>query len=160
MFEIYNYINKIPEYRYLKMHEILKDDYINRNGIDKYNKSDFEGNSFNKWVSMIRNDKNYNIILYIIDNNIVGFITYMFIEDKLCISEVQIIKEYQGKYGILKKLIKKVLSLIDKDIKEVVLTINDNNTKSKEVFTHIGFSNIKSNWYKIDIDKLLLWINK
>ena len=160
MFEIYNYINKMPEYRYLNMHEILKDDYINRNGIDNYNKSNFEGDSFNKWVSMIRNDKNYNIILYVIDNNIVGFITYMFIEDKLCISEVQIIKEYQGKYGILKKLIKKVLSLIDKDIKEVVLTINDNNTKSKEVFTHIGFGNIKDNWYKIDIDKLLLWINK
>ena len=69
MFEIYDSNNKIPENRYLEMNDILLKDYILRKGLEEYKKREkvFKGEGFEYWKSMILNDPNYNIILYILD---------------------------------------------------------------------------------------------
>ena len=68
MFEIYNSNNKILENRYLEMNDILMKDYILRKGLEEYKKREkiFKGEGFEYWKSMILNDPNYNIILYIL----------------------------------------------------------------------------------------------
>lgn len=159
MFEKYNNINKIQKSRYKEMHDILKTDFINRYGIDKY--SNFNEESYNKWINMIRNDTNYNIILYIIDNKIGGFICYIIDDSKLCLCEVQIKKEYQGKYQIFRKMLNElVIDIKDKKITKVVATIDKDNEKSKKVFTHIGMVNTNKNWYEIEYNEFLKWINR
>ena len=162
-FKIYDVNNKIPENRYLEMHQILIDDYVKRNGIDKYNenKEKLTNEGFNNWVNMIRNTPNYNILLYLDSNNVVGFVCFMYKDNKLILSEVQIMEEYQGKYDILRQLLKKVLELSDKTKYNIISgTINKNNNKSINVFTHIGLINTNDNWYEISYDKLLKWIKK
>ena len=162
MFELYNYNHKIPESRLLEMHDILIKDFINKKGILEYNekKESFNKEGFDKWKSMLLNDPNYNIILYIIDNRVVGFICYLYMDKDVCLSEVQIIKEYQGKYGILRQMLKSLLSEINKDSNRIIETIDNTNEKSKNVFTHIGFINTNDNWYEISIQDLEKWVNK
>jgi hypothetical protein len=84
MFEIYNSNNKIPENRYLEMNDILIKDYILRKGLEEYKKREkiFKEEGFEYWKSMILNDPNYNIILYVIDEKIVAFICYMLYVDR------------------------------------------------------------------------------
>lgn len=162
-FEIYNSINKIPKKRYLEMNDILTNDYIKRNGIEKYNenKERLTHEGFNNWVNMITNDPNYNIVLSLIDNKIIGFVCFMYYEDnKLMLSEVQIIPEYQKK-NILKLLLTKVIDVADKSkYTTIVGTINKNNINSQQVFTHIGMINTKDNLYEISCDNIMKWINK
>lgn len=55
---------------------------------------------------------------------------------------IKIEKEYQGKH-ILKNMIKNVFINTNNTYSKVYATINNDNTKLKEVFTHIGFKNIK-----------------
>ena len=70
-------------------------------------------------------------------------------------------QEYQGKYNILRKMLKYICNTCDKDKSKYVLgTINDNNEKSKQVFTHIGFKKEKGILYKISLNNLIKWINK
>lgn len=38
-------------------------------------------------------------------------------------------------------------------------TMDNDNTKSKEIFTHIGFKNIKGILYEIDKINLIKWVN-
>lgn len=114
MFEIYNSNNKIPENRYLEMNDILIKDYILRKGLEEYKKREkiFKEEGFEYWKFMILNDPNYNIILYVIDEKIVAFICYMLIEDSVCLAEIQIVKEYQGKNNIFRKILQKFVKEI------------------------------------------------
>ena len=108
MFELYNYENKMPKDKYNKIYKILINNfYKNNNEIIKDEK-------YNNWVNMILNTPNYYILIYSINNNIVGFISYIYIEEGLMLSEVQIKKQYQGKYNILRKMLKYIEKLIIK----------------------------------------------
>lgn len=155
MFELYNYENKMPKDKYNKIYKILINNfYKNNNEIIKDEK-------YNNWVNMILNTPNYYILIYSINNNIVGFISCIYIEEGLMLSEVQIKKQYQGKYDILRKMLKYICNICDKDKSKYVLgTINDNNEKSKQVFTYIGFKKEKGILYKISFNNLIKWINK
>ena len=155
MFELYNYENKMPKDKYNKIYKILINNfYKNNNEIIKDEK-------YNNWVNMILNTPNYYILIYSINNNIVGFISCIYIEEGLMLSEVQIKKQYQGKYDILRKMLKYICNICDKDKSKYVLgTINDNNEKSKHVFTYIGFKKEKGILYKISFNNLIKWINK
>lgn len=163
MFEIYNINNKIPEKRYLEMNDILQKDYINRKGIEEFEKRKevFEGDGFEHWKSMILNDPSYNIILYIVDDKIAGFICYIPIESKLCLAEVQIKKEFQGKNNTLKKMLKKLIEEVkNKNFEIVSGTIDLDNEKSRGVFSHIGMINTRKNWFEISFSNLEKWVNK
>ena len=163
MFEIYNSNNKIPENRYLEMNDILIKDYILRKGLEEYKKREkiFKEEGFEYWKSMILNDPNYNIILYLIDEKIVAFICYMLIEDSVCLAEIQIIKEYQGKNNIFRKILQKFLEEIkNKNYKKISATIDKDNQKSRAVFSHIGMINTKDNWFEISLETLEKWLNK
>ena len=163
MFEIYNSNNKIPENRYLEMNDILMKDYILRKGIEEYKKREkvFKGEGFEYWKSMILNDPNYNIILYILDKKIVAFICYILMKDSVCLAEIQIIKEYQGKNYIFRKILNKFLEEIkNKKYKIISATIDKDNKKSRAVFSHIGMINTKDNWFETSLEILEKWLNK
>lgn len=163
MFEIYDSNNKIPENRYLEMNDILLKDYILRKGLKEYKKREkvFKGEGFEYWKSMILNDPNYNIILYILDKKIVAFICYILMKDSVCLAEIQIIKEYQGKNYIFRKILNKFLEEIkNKKYKIISATIDKDNQKSRAVFSHIGMINTKDNWFETSIETLEKWLNK
>lgn len=163
MFEIYDSNNKIPENRYLEMNDILLKDYILRKRLKEYKKREkvFKGEGFEYWKSMILNDPNYNIILYILDKKIVAFICYILMKDSVCLAEIQIIKEYQGKNYIFRKILNKFLEEIkNKKYKIISATIDKDNQKSRAVFSHIGMINTKDNWFETSIETLEKWLNK
>lgn len=163
MFEIYDSNNKIPENRYLEMNDILLKDYILRKGLEEYKKREkvFKGEGFEYWKSMILNDPNYNIILYILDKKIVAFICYILMKDSVCLAEIQIIKEYQAKNDIFRKILNKFLEEIkNKKYKIISATIDKDNQKSRAVFSHIGMINTKDNWFETSIETLEKWLNK
>ena len=163
MFEIYNSNNKISENRYLEMNDILMKDYILRKGIEEYKKREkvFKGEGFEYWKSMILNDPNYNIILYILDKKIVAFICYILMEEGVCLAEIQIIKEYQGKNDIFRKILNKFLEEIkNKKYTIISATIDKDNKKSRAVFSHIGMINTKDNWFETSLEILEKWLNK
>lgn len=163
MFEIYDSNNKIPENRYLEMNDILLKDYILRKGLEEYKKREkvFKGEGFEYWKSMILNDPNYNIILYILDKKIVAFICYILMKDSVCLAEIQIIKEYQVKNDIFRKILNKFLEEIkNKKYKIISATIDKDNQKSRGVFSHIGMINTKDNWFETSIETLEKWLNK
>ena len=110
---------------------------------------------------MILNDPNYNIILYILDKKIVAFICYILMEDSVCLAEIQIIKEYQGKNDIFRKILNKFLEEIkNKKHKNISATIDKDNKTSRAVFSHIGMINTKDNWFEISLETLEKWLNK
>ena len=135
-----------------EMHSILVENYNKIN-----NKDNSSTDMFNKWISMIRTTKNYNILLCLDNTKLVGFTCYTYFDMGLMLSEIQIKKEYQGKYNLLKNMLHNVLVNSDNTYSKVYCTINNNNTKSKEVFTHIGFKNIKGVLYEIDKIDLMKW---
>ena len=136
-----------------EMHSILVEIYNKIN-----NKDNSSTDMFNKWISMIRTTKNYNILLCLDNTKLVGFTCYPYFDMSLMLSEIQIKTEYQGKH-ILKSMIKNVLINTNNTYSKVYATINTDNTKSKEVFTHIGFKNIKGILYEIDKSNLIKWTN-
>ena len=123
--------------------------------------NDSVDNSFPEWLNMIENTQNYNMLLCFKNEELVGFICYTYIYIGLMLSEVQIKKEYQGKYDILRKMLKQVIDKSDKRLySDVYGTISSKNLKSQNVFKHIGFENTKGILYKININTLINWINR
>ena len=101
IFKNFDYINKITLNYTLDMYEILTKNY----------QKELTNEEFNKWFNMITNNKNYNIIICLDNNTLVGFLCYMIIDNDLIISEIQIIPSYQKKYGIFRKLFKQIEQL-------------------------------------------------
>lgn len=99
---------------------------------------------------MIFTTKDYFIAVFYENKKIIGFISFMYDKKGLCLSEVQIKKEYQSANNNLKKMINVVLDNCNKEkSKNVYLTINPRNEKSKNTLTHIGFYNAEGKNYKI-----------
>lgn len=161
MIKIYDIKNKINEEIAKELYEILIEnlfitypEFLKEK--DKYDNKD----NFNKWYTSIANTESYEIMTYSLNDKIIAFFSYSIIDEKLWISEVQILNSYK-KRGILKEFIKQFI-LIEKNSKynEVYLHINSNNLLSQKVFRHIGFNNIDGNIYSIKIIDLIKWINK
>ena len=156
VFKTFDYNNKIDLDYCSKMHEILKNDYIRKNGIETYN-NNFDNDGFEKWVEMLRNDENYNIILCFNDDKLIGFLCYMIIDNDIILCEIQIIPEYQKKYGIFRKLFKE-LPKFD-NISNVKSTIKKDNLHSIECFTNMGMKNTNGLWYEITYIDFKNWLN-
>ncbi len=155
-FEHYDSVNKIPMIKIEKTLEIIAGFYNELNDKDNSKKEICD-----PWIDMVRNKEGYNTILCYKDNILVGFINYIYQEAGLMISEVQIKKEYQGKYKIFKKLLCEMINNCDKEKSlNIFCTINPKNKKSQKIFTYIGFKNLGGKLYKIDYDKFIKWINK
>jgi hypothetical protein len=155
-FEIYNYENKIEDNKILKLHEILKNDYIQKNGIELYNQK-FNKDSYKNWYQLIKSN-NYNIVICYDNSNIVGFLCYMIDESDLILCEIQIIPEYQSKYKIFKMLLQHLPCL--NNIDKIKCTIKDDNIHSIECFKNIGMTNKNDFWYQMDYKIFLSNINK
>ena len=153
-FELYSFDNKVPIEKCFEMLNILADFYDDFNGMDNRKKEMYE-----PWFNVIRNTKDYYVLLCYKNSNLIGFLNYMYYEEGLVLCEVQIKKEFQNK-GYMKLLIKKAIENSDLNrYSDIFVTINKNNIVSQSIFRHIGFKNIENNLYSIDKDKLLLWVN-
>lgn len=123
------------------------------------NKSKYENEEkYNKWSNMIKTTENYSVITYEQNNRIIGFLSYIFNDSKLWISEVQIKDEYKNK-GILKKLLNQFVE-INSYYDDITIHINKDNNLSKTVFKHIGFKDIGNTLYNIKMNDLLRYCEK
>ena len=157
-YESYNYENKIPKERYDVIHKIIVE---NENEINGRDNSGID--MYNKWVNLITNTPRYNILVCKMNNVTVGFTAFYYMDNGLMLSEVQIKKEYQSKYNILRNMIREVLNITTIDnfkYEDVFLTISKINTRSQNVFTHIGFELQEGVLYKISKNNLIKWIEK
>lgn len=126
--------------------------------LDNKEKHDNQENQ-KRWFNMIKTTSNYYVILYIENNQVIGFLNFCINNNKLWISEIQIKNEYKNK-GILKRLTKKFVTLKQvKNFNSVIIHINEENNLSKKVFSHIGFKLIKESIYSINLLKLIKWAN-
>ena len=161
MYELYNNENKIPKEKYDIIYRFIIDNYFDRNkelGKDRENIDTKE--AYNNWVNTILNTKDYNILLYYKDNEIIGFVAFMYKGNYLCLSEVQFDMQYKNK-GYLVKMLKEIINKSDKTKYNMIYgTINKNNELSKNVFTHIGFINTEKNRYEISLEDLIKWLEK
>jgi|SRR5574344_1948820 len=162
MFNLYNEENKISDEVKKCIYKIIVNNFFltypdKLNNREKYDSID----SYNNWNKMIDETPNYYILTYSIDNEIVGFIAYRYMNNKLCLSEVQIVPEYQGVDNTLKKMLGKVIDVSNKTKYEKVCgTINPKNSKSINVFSHIGMINVDKLWYEISLDNLEKWLKR
>lgn len=150
-FEHYSYNKKISKKKCYEMLDILIKFYNEFNGKDNGTKE-----MCDPWINMIRNTKDYYVLLCYENNLLIGFVNYMYQNDGLMLSEVQIREEYQNK-GLLKVLLREVITKNRCD--NILCTIHKNNIKSQNVFTHVGFKLVKDTLYKISYDDLIKWIN-
>ena len=126
--------------------------------LDNKEKHDNQENQ-KRWFNMIKTTSNYYVILYIENNQVIGYLNFCINNNKLWISEIQIKNEYKNK-GILKRLTKKFVTLKQvKNFNSVIIHINEENNLSKKVFSHIGFKLIKESIYSINLLKLIKWAN-
>lgn len=156
----FSYLYFTPDRRinkkyYESIYEILINNENKINGVDIASKEKYD-----KWVETILIAPNYYIIICKINDEVVGFIAYTYIEMGLMISEIQIKEEYQGKFDILRKLLNEFIKKVDKKYDKALATINSKNIKSQKAFTHIGFVNKKGILYEIPLEKLCDWVNK
>lgn len=155
-YELFTYDNKISEDKYESIYRILLENQNIITGKDNSSKE-----MHDKWVNMILNTQGYNILVCYLNEKIVGFIAFMYLDIGLMLSEVQIKKEYQGTHNIFKNMLKEVLEISDKSkYSKLYCTISSKNLKSQGVFTHIGFKKQEGVLYSIDYLDLLKWINK
>lgn len=90
--EIYSYENKISLDKCNQMLDILVSFYNDLNGKENNTKE-----MRDTWINMVRNTKDYFILLFYKDSELLGFINYMYLDNDLMLSEIQISKYYQGK---------------------------------------------------------------
>ena len=148
-YELYSYENKIPINKCHEMLDILVKFYDKFNGKDNGAKEMYE-----PWINMIRNTKDYYVLLCYENNKLIAFVNYMYQDKGLMLSEIQVREEYQNK-GLLKQLLKKVITKDD----DIYLTIQKDNIRSQEIFKHIGFIKIEDNLYKISYSSIMKWID-
>lgn len=160
-YNIYNETNPIKEEIYSKIYKIIITNYGIREKLTKEElKEKDTAIAYNNWINTILYTKDYNIVVfYNANNKIIGFIAFMYTEAGLCLSEVQIIPEYQSKNNTLRKMLNIIINTCDKKrIEKIYGTINQHNIKSINVFTHIGFNKVNGNKYEILYNELLKWL--
>ena len=101
--EIYSYENKISLYKCNQMLDILVSFYNDLNGKENNTKE-----MRDTWINMVRNTKDYFILLFFKDSELLGFINYMYLDNDLMLSEIQISKYYQDK-KYLKPMLKELI---------------------------------------------------
>ena len=154
-FKLYGYSNKTPLKTCNEMLEIIIKFYNQLNNND----NDTEERR-SSWVKMIRNTKDYHVLLCYKGKTLVGFINYTYMNKDIMLSEVQIREEYQGK-GVWKALLNEVVNNTKRRKTEYFLaTISKKNFKSQNVFGHIGFKLGEDNIYRITREDLVNWVTK
>lgn len=161
MFELYDKNNNIPDKLAKEIYKFMIDNYCNRKEYFGRPRTDFETQEkYDMWLKMINNYDDYYILIYYYNGNAVAFTSYAFMEKGICLCEIQIKEDYQGKYDILRKMLKYIMNIDDcKKFNNVCGGIN-NNQRSVNVFTYIGMKNTEKNWYEISTCDLMKWVNK
>lgn len=90
------------------------------------------------------NHENFQYFLLIADNLPVGYIAFHINETELFLSKVYLLDEYRGK-GIIRQAFEFIFSTASSlDIKLITLTVNKDNIKAQQVYSHFGFKNTKA----------------
>lgn len=123
--------------------------------------SDFpiNNNTYSTWVNNCLKDKDIKTIVIYSESILIGYLQYKLEIDYVLLSEVQVDKEHQGKEPF-KVLIAEFTnrSNINASTK-VICHINPKNIKSRSVFEHLGFKEVRPREYIISGSKLIEWIN-
>ena len=121
-------------------------------------------NNFSKYyctVDKYENEKNNNpfsnFIFYKLDNNIVGFINYYDLYDRIEIVNFEVLNNYRKK-GIGSILLQKVIEIaLEKNYNNITLEVNVANNNAISLYEKYGFKNvaIRSKYYG-DNDGILM----
>ena len=110
-----------------------------------------------RWVnSILKNDFNF-ILVY--DNDVlIAFLEYCYADDCVYISEIDIDDNHKGDNNTFYELMNAFYQSID-DSYTIRGHINDSNSKSIGVFTHLGMKKIDNKKYEMTYSDLEKYIN-
>ncbi len=115
-------------------------------------------NVYNKGSIFLEYQNNpfMRIIVYLIDNKVVGFINYYEIYDRLEIANFNVLDYFQNQ-GIGTKLISYVIDKYKNNYKNITLEVRKDNEKAIKLYKKMGFCEkaIRKNYYN-DVDGLLM----
>lgn len=109
-----------------------------------------------KWINDVLNNDKLSSYEYYENDNLVGYILIIFLDNENYIHEFEIDSKYQGDGKTFKEMVKNTIDLIDNnnDFSGDIWFINK---KSRNVFKHIGASFVDDK-YIASRDVLLRWI--
>jgi L-amino acid N-acyltransferase YncA len=111
------------------------------------------------WHDTILNTPDYYILIAYLDKQIVGFIAFRYIDNYLCLAEVHMAAEYQGK-NLLKIILKELINISDQNqYQSIYGTIERTNLRSQEVFKHLGLVETTDNRYETTLANLKKVLN-
>lgn len=118
--------------------------------IEKVNKSNIDllNNSFlnkEEILNELNNNPFAKVLIYIENNNIIGYLYYSDIYDRIEINQIETLKDYRNK-GIASKLLEKLLKLK----KDITLEVNENNIPAINFYEKYNFKKvaIRKNYYQ------------
>ena len=161
MYKIFDKKNIIPDEIADKIYSFMIDNYCNREEYKNRPRGDFDSKEkHDQWLNMLRTFDDYYTLVYYQDDIPVGFVSYNIIDRGLCLCEIQIKENYQGKYDILRKMLKATIAESSNYKYDNIVGGISNNKHSVDVFTHIGMVNTEKSIYEISLNDLLKWLNK
>lgn len=102
---------------------------------------------FNTEIKEINEFSNYYI--YNDDNNIIGFLDFSFIYDRIELNYIYVLKKYRGK-EIASKMMKELIKFAkDNNCLNITLEVNENNISAIKLYEKYDFKNatIRNNYY-------------
>lgn len=127
------------------------------NEIEEFNSLDHNFDGLKVTEEKLENDPFLKVIIYILDNKIVGFLSASFIYERAEINYLFVQKEYRLK-KIASSLIKYFIKMAAiNNIEDITLEVNKDNIAALNLYRKFGFEDIaiREKYYK-DTDGILM----
>lgn len=115
---------------------------VNKSNIDLLNNSFLNKEEI---LNELNNNPFAKVLIYIENNNIIGYLYYSDIYDRIEINQIETLINYRNK-GIASKLLEELLKLK----KDITLEVNENNISAIKLYEKYNFKKvaIRKNYYK------------
>lgn len=122
---------------------------VNKSNIDLLNNSFIDKEEI---LSELNNNPFGNVLVYIENNNIIGYLYYSNIYDRIEINQIFTLQVYRNK-GVASKLLEKLLM----EEKDITLEVKEDNIPAIKLYKKYGFKKvaIRKNYYH-DKDGILM----
>lgn len=114
-----------------------------------YNHYNSETNSYIDILKEEKTNPYLKYCFYVVNNKILGYITYLDIYDRFEISNIYVLREFRGN-GIASKMLQFVIDEgLNKKINNITLEVNSKNTSAIALYHKYGFKEvaIRSGYY-------------